>query len=232
MRLLLVVLVVLVAGCTSGGIPALDGDTPTPEPAAGDGGSSDGTDCQAGESYTWADPQSGEQVSLEIQGIVEHEGRQVCKAVWETNDADGEYSRVVMYYSEDDSYQKIIYYDDQGNVVQEFEASDPGQAGTPGGDGDGTAAGGDDWCVEGQSMSYADPQTGESTSMEVQGVVQHEGHEVCKYVYETNDTDTEYSRMVMFLSEDDSYQKIVYYDADGNVVDEFVMSQGVTTTEG
>lgn len=118
-----VVLVVVIAGCTGGSVPGLGGDTSTPAPAADGGGSSGSSDCRAGESYQWADPQTGERISLNVRGTVSHEGRQVCKAVYETTDPDAGYSRVVMYYAEDDSYRKVVYYDQDGNVVNEFTMS-------------------------------------------------------------------------------------------------------------
>lgn len=227
-----VVLVVVIAGCTGGSLPGMGGDTPTPEPAAGGGGATGSDDCRTGGSYRWVDPGTGEQVSLDVQGTVTHEGRQVCKAVYETTGSDADYSRVVMYYATDDSYQKVVYYDAQGNVVNEIEAENPAAAGTA--DGGGTAQGGtaDDWCVEGQTASFADPRSGQQASMEVKGLVDHEGREVCKAVYETDDPDTGYSRVVMFYTEDDSYRKIVYYDEQGNVINEFTMAGTPTATGG
>ena len=96
-----------------------------------DGGSGPATDGSVDHGETWCgeatsmqfmDPQTGEQASFDVQGLVEHEGRTVCKAVWQTN--QGDIRRVEMYFNEDRSYQQLIYYDAEGNVVTTIQVGE------------------------------------------------------------------------------------------------------------
>lgn len=188
-----------------------------------DGGSTDW--CREGESYSYANPQTGEQADMEIQGIVERDGRQVCKATWSSN--QGDVQRMEVFFTEDDSYASVILYDGNGNVVAEYSGSDPGADGGDSGDG---AVGGEDggtsdsYCVAGESTQFVDPQSGEQVSLEVQGIVTYEGNEVCKATWETNQGEVQ--RVEMYYTNDGSYQKVIMYDGDGNVVAEYGSSSG------
>jgi hypothetical protein len=212
----LVVALVVVAGCGGSGT---QGETSADGQSGNQGADSDW--CPAGQSTQFANPQTGEQVSLVFQGTVTYEGRQVCKATWETNDPEGDVVRVEMYFSEDESYRKVVTYDADGNVLNEMQMSgssdQPDSGGeTPDGSGDGTSA--SQWCPEGERVQFSNPQTGEQTSMVTEGIVTHEGRQVCKATWETNDPEGEIARIVMYYTEERSYQKVVYYDGDGNVV--------------
>lgn len=226
-RVLGLIVLVVLAGCAggSGGGPAGDGENGAGDgvdatPGDGDGASADW--CVRGQTSRFTNPETGERVSMEVKGVVERDGRQVCRAVWETN--QGDVRRIEMLYAEDGSYRKMISYDADGEVVNEFEmtggtASDGDGGSASGGDGaDASAA----WCTDQGSMAFANPQTGEQVSMEVQGIVERDGREVCKAVWETNQGDVR--RIEMFFTEDRSYQVMVMYDAEGNVVNEVQMS--------
>jgi hypothetical protein len=193
---------------------------------AGDGGSTDW--CREGESYSYANPQTGEQADMEIQGIVQRDGRQVCKASWSSN--QGDVQRMEVFFSEDDSYASVVLYDGSGNVVGEFSGSDPGAGSGDGAGGGDGSVGGDDggssasYCVAGESTAFVDPQSGEQVSLEIQGIVSHEGNEVCKATWETNQG--EIQRVEMYYTDDSSYRKVIMYDGDGNVVAEYGSSSG------
>lgn len=208
----LLALALVLAGCSGGGNPLEDGTTPQD----GDGASTDW--CRTGSSYSFANPQNGEQTSMEIQGIVEKDGRDVCKATWTTT--EGDVQRMELFFTEDSSYSSVVMYDGDGNVVSRYSGSDPTS-----GDGatdvvsDGTDGASASFCDAGQSQQFVDPQTGEQVALEVEGVVTHDGREVCKAVYSTNQGDIQ--RIEMYYTEDDSYQKVVLYDGDGNVVGEY-----------
>lgn len=215
----LVVALVVLAGCGgTGGSGASDAD--------GQSGSQQGEDsnwCPAGQSTQVANPQTGEQVSLVFQGVVTYENREVCKATWKTDNPENDVARMEMYFSEDDSYQKIITYDDDGNAINEMQMSGPSsqsdvgtESATPEGSDDGASA--SQWCSEGETVQFNNPQTGEQTSMVTEGIVTHEGRQVCKAIWKTNDPDGSVARIEMYYDEDRSYQKAVYYDGDGNVV--------------
>jgi len=221
---ILLVVCVLVSGCAGVGPGLEDAAEEAEEQANEDGGDSSDDQqaassddwCPEGQSTQYANPDTGQQVSLEFEGIVEREGREVCKAVWATDDPDGEVARMEMYFSEDDSYQEIITYDAEGNVVNEMRASGSGGSAVSGG-GDG------EWCAD-RSVQVNNPQTGEQASMEVEGIVERDGREVCHYVWETDDPDGEVARMEMYVNEDETYRETIYYDAEGEVVFEQVQT--------
>lgn len=221
--LFVVVAALALAGCAgadggNGGNGA--GTTVADGGADGSGGSSSW--CPAGQSMQMANPQTGEQASWEVKGTVQEDGREVCRITWETN--QGDVRRVEMFFTEDESYRKMVTYDADGNVVNEVQLT--GGNGAGGGDGasDGGAATAASWCGEMGSIQFVDPQTGEQASFEAQGVVQYEGRQVCKAVWQTNQG--EIRRVEMYFNEDRSYQKLLYYDADGNVVNEIEVGSG------
>lgn len=97
---------------------------------AGDDGGNDGSTgesaewCQAGQSTATSNTQQGTQTTFTVQGLIEYDGRTVCQATFEFDDPDVEFSRIEMYYDEDRSYQRLVYYDEAGNVVYEIDTSD------------------------------------------------------------------------------------------------------------
>lgn len=218
----LLVAAIALAGCAgadggSGGNGA--GTTVADGGADGSGGTSDW--CSAGQSMQMANPQTGEQASWEVHGIVQEDGREACRVTWESN--QGDVRRVELFFTEDESYRKMVTYDADGNVVNEVQLTGSANGGGGSGDGSGGTAVAS-WCGEMGSMQFVDPQTGERASFDVQGIVQHEGQQVCKAVWETNQGDIR--RVELYFNEDESYQKLVYYDADGNVVNEMETGSG------
>ena len=236
----LVVLAMVLAGCSGGENPFGEGGGAGTADGGGSfgsdggsggdgasGGSGSSTDwCQTGTSYSYASPQTGEQVSLEVQGVVSYDGRQVCKATWTSN--DGQVQKMEMYYSEDDSYTKIVMYDGNGNVIGEYGGTTGGTGGSVDGTDGGAVGGGSSgsFCQAGSSYSFANPQTGEQVALEVQGMVSHDGRQVCKATWTTNEGQIQ--RMEMYYTEDGSYQKVIMYDGNGNVVGEYGGSTGST----
>jgi hypothetical protein len=117
-----VALLVVVAGCSGGGGPGAGGD-------GGDGaGSADW--CQQGSSYSYTNPQTGDAASMNIEGIVQHEGRQTCKAVWQSEASGGQgqtqIARMELYFTEDSEYTHVIMYDADGNELYEVETTPSG----------------------------------------------------------------------------------------------------------
>lgn len=220
-----VALLLALAGC-AGGTGSGDG-----APADGGGGGDGGAGwCPVGQSTAMANPETGEQVSLEFEGVVTYEGREVCKAVWEAEGGARGAASMEMYFSENDDYQMLLVYDDEGNVVSELQLSGPDSDGTAS-DGGPTAAGttGSDggqaaWCPTGQSFETSDPETGERVSLVYDGVVEQDGRELCKATWEADGAE-DFARAEMYFDESRSYQRIVYFDASGSVVDEVVVGE-------
>lgn len=230
--ILLVAILIVLSGCVGGG-----GSGPTDGAAeneqttmgasgatggqAADGGSS--TDwCDAGQSMQYANPGSGERVAWTVQGIVQMDGRQVCKATWTTN--QGDVRRMELFFSKDETYRKMISYDAGGKVINEMQlvGDDPTADGTS--SDMKTAESEDAWCSDASSMQFMNPQTGEQVAWKIHGIVEEDGKEVCKAVWTTNQG--EISRIEMYFSEDESYRKMVTYDADGNLESEIQMGSG------
>jgi hypothetical protein len=240
----LVVLLVLVSGCSDGGgggadptdtdagdsdgLPLGDGDGTSGD--GGDGGDGAAGECGSGQSMSFADPQSGQQVSLDVEGQVTHDGRQVCKAVWETSGDDTTFSRMEMFYDPDGEYQVVRYYDNEGNLLFETNVTGGAGAGQDGPMGDGMAGtdmpvGSGDWCAEGQTTAFSNPQTGEVTRLEIRGVQEHNDRQTCFAVWETDGGDGEIQRMEMYYTQEGGYTHVIYYDGEGNVVNEIEVSE-------
>jgi hypothetical protein len=216
--LTLVVLAVTVAlaGCSAG---TTDGNT------SGDGSTDGAAWCNTGESTQWTNPETGERVSLTINGTTTHEGKDVCVGSWATSNPDGDVARVQYMYTEDGSYTRWVSYDANGNVVNEFETS--GQP-TTGQSPNGQPTDGIDsqsWCPTGQSFQSSSPQTGEQVSFVYEGITTEDGTEVCKAVYETNNPDGDIARSEYYFNEAGTYTKWVTYDENGVVIDETVVDQ-------
>jgi hypothetical protein len=86
----------------------------------------------------------------------------------------------------------------------------------------------DDWCPVGMTWDAANPQTGETSSMEIIGTETVDGVEMCKAVLETN-TDDEIAKMVYLCSEDGETFEWTYYDAAGDIVSQMSMKDGKMT---
>lgn len=109
----LLVGVVLLAGCSGGG------------GGGGDGNAGSADWCDQGSSYSFANPQTGEQASMTIEGIVDHNGRQTCKATWES-DSSSSIARMELFFTENSEYTHVIMYDDSGNQLYEVESTSTG----------------------------------------------------------------------------------------------------------
>lgn len=129
----------LVSGCVSGekseaGEPESAGERISTSIGAGSW-------CTAGASWSWVNPTTGEKAALVVQGIVSHEGKNVCKAVWEGKSTEGKDVKMEQYFSEGSKYMHMLtyesgkltsdirvegekmtmkIYDEQGRIVQEF----------------------------------------------------------------------------------------------------------------
>ncbi len=86
----------------------------------------------------------------------------------------------------------------------------------------------DEWCPVGASWDAANPDTDETSSMEIIGTETVDGVEMCKAVLETN-TDDEIAKMVYLFSEDSETFEWTYYDAAGNIVSQMSMKDGKMT---
>ena len=80
--------------------------------------------CAVGSSWKSANPQTGEEVTMKITGIETIDGVPLCKAVYETNIEEDEYSKIEYMWSENGETYFWTAYDASGKVVSEMSMKD------------------------------------------------------------------------------------------------------------
>lgn len=85
---------------------------------------SSGDWCAVGSSWKSTNPQTGEEVTMEIVGTETIDGVPMCKAVYETNVEDEDFSKVEYLWSENGETYFWTAYDKSGKVVSEMSMKD------------------------------------------------------------------------------------------------------------
>jgi hypothetical protein len=80
--------------------------------------------CPAGSSWKTTNPQTGEEVTMKIVGTETIDGVPMCKAVYETNLEDEEFSKVEYLWSENGKTYFWTAYDRSGEIVSEMSMKD------------------------------------------------------------------------------------------------------------
>ncbi|KKG12840.1 hypothetical protein [Methanosarcina sp. 2.H.A.1B.4] len=80
--------------------------------------------CSVGSSWKSTNPQTGEEVTMKITGIETVDGVPMCKAVYETNLEDEDFSKVEYLWSEDEETFFWTAYDKSGEIVSEMSMKD------------------------------------------------------------------------------------------------------------
>jgi len=86
----------------------------------GDNGEDEEVWCEEGTEWEFTDYEEGEEISMEIEGLAEYDGEEMCKAVY-TVEEEGEEFRMNYYFTEDE--EKVCYEmidPDTGMVMQEM----------------------------------------------------------------------------------------------------------------
>jgi hypothetical protein len=86
------------------------------------GGSSDW--CAVGSSWKSTNPQTGEEVVMKITGMETVDGIPMCKAVYETNIEDEDFTKIEYMWSENGETYFWTAYDKSGDVVSEMSMKD------------------------------------------------------------------------------------------------------------
>lgn len=86
------------------------------------GGSSDW--CSVGSSWKSTDPQTGEEVVMKITGMETVDGIPMCKAVYETNIEEEDFTKIEYMWSENGETYFWTAYDKSGDVVSEMSMKD------------------------------------------------------------------------------------------------------------
>ena len=92
-----------------------------------------------------------------------------------------------------------------GNGQQQQAGQDGGNEGDGGGD--------DEFCPEGQTTTYTNPQTGEQAMMRADGVVTRDGFRTCRWTMDMSTQEGE-ARMVFYEGIDSDYIHWEWYEAD------------------
>jgi|GEM_PF-2170604 len=118
---------------------------------------------------------SGGEVTVNVEGLVERDGQELCKITYDYSDSQlSQYSQLELYFNEDFSTYEGVYYGPEGNEAATFDFSGMGSGGvdttTGGSDDGGTTTGGSDVeqnrdvaSLEG-TISYGDTIQGELTA--------------------------------------------------------------------
>ncbi|MDW7731703.1 MAG: membrane-binding protein [Methanolobus sp.] len=80
--------------------------------------------CPVGTSWASSNPTTGEQVSMVITGKEVVDGVEMCKAEFESNDPEEEFSRMQYMWSEDGEVFSWKYFDASGKLVSEMSMKD------------------------------------------------------------------------------------------------------------
>lgn len=80
--------------------------------------------CAVGSSWKSTNPQTGEEVTMEIVGTETVDGVLMCKAVYETNVEDEDVSSIEYLWSEDEETYFWTAYDASGDVISEMSMKD------------------------------------------------------------------------------------------------------------
>jgi len=85
-----------------------------------------------------------------------------------------------------------------------------------------------EWCPVGMTVDIANPQTGETISMEIVGIETVDGVEMCKSFIDPN-TDGVNAKMTYMFSEDGETVEWMYYDTNGNIISQMSVKNGTMT---
>jgi hypothetical protein len=117
---LLIVLTVIVAGCTNSKTVTTEDGTEIemnmPDSAKDDW-------CPIGASWQASNPQTGESTSMKVIGTVTVSGVEMCKATFESN-VEEDFALGEYLWSEDGETVTWTFYDAQGKVVYKMEMKD------------------------------------------------------------------------------------------------------------
>ncbi|KKG01634.1 hypothetical protein [Methanosarcina mazei] len=80
--------------------------------------------CAVGSSWKSTKPQTGEEVEMKITGMETVDGIPMCKAVYETNIDDEDFSKIEYIWSENGETYFWTAYDKSGEVVSEMSMKD------------------------------------------------------------------------------------------------------------
>lgn len=80
--------------------------------------------CAVGSSWKSTNPQTGEEVTMKITGMETVDGVPMCKAVYETNLEEEEYSKIEYMWSENGETYFWTAYNESGDVVSEMSMKD------------------------------------------------------------------------------------------------------------
>jgi hypothetical protein len=80
--------------------------------------------CSVGSSWSTVNPQTGEEANMKVTGIETIDGIPMCKAVYETNVKDDNYTRLEYSWSQDGKTSFWNAYDNSGKKISEVSVKD------------------------------------------------------------------------------------------------------------
>jgi hypothetical protein len=76
--------------------------------------------CQTGTNWETSNPRTGEQASFSIEGEVQHDGKETCKAVMQSTENGSEHT-VEYFFTQDSEYIHYLIRDQEGNLQYELK---------------------------------------------------------------------------------------------------------------
>ena len=80
--------------------------------------------CPVGSSWKTTDPKTGETVTMKVTGTEKVDGIPMCKAVYETDVKDENFSKMEYFWSQDGKTSLWTAYDISGKKISEFSMKD------------------------------------------------------------------------------------------------------------
>ncbi|HIH75535.1 MAG TPA: hypothetical protein HA306_10465 [Methanosarcina sp.] len=80
--------------------------------------------CPVGSSWKTTNPQTGEEVTMKVTGIESIDGVPMCKAIYETNVEDEDFSKIEYLWAEGGETYFWTAYDGEGEIVSEMSLKD------------------------------------------------------------------------------------------------------------
>jgi len=111
----------VIAGCSAGN-GGIDGQNTTETPDTADTATPDW--CQQGETKNWTVPDTGEELTLTLEGTETYDGEELCVGVSD-RETTSEIDRMEYWHNENGSYARVVSYDEEGSIVEDFEIEEP-----------------------------------------------------------------------------------------------------------
>lgn len=90
----------------------------------GTGGTGSASWCETSAvSMTQVQGLDSESASVTVHGLTQRDGRQVCQVTYDYPEGQSQYGAVEFFFTENNQYFHLVYYDHDGNVIREVDVT-------------------------------------------------------------------------------------------------------------